>query len=143
MADRLPERILTYLRDAREHALLTRSSFGSDAPIRVFFGTAEVARQWPNVTEMVKELVNLHHGSWIIAPIDEVLKWSASTNDESMSEYKLVGRLRAPLPNPAVLEEAAQEIERLEQREAILMQLLRDVRRDVTKADDLLKETQA
>ena len=143
MADRLPERILAWLRDARESALLTRASFGSDTPVRVFFGTSETARQWPNVTEMAKELVKIHHGSWIIGPIDEVLKWSASTDDGTMSEYKLVGRLRAPLPNPAVLEEAACEIERLERRCSILTQLLRDVGRDVEKAEGLLEEVEA
>lgn len=142
MADRLPERILKWLRDARESALLERASFGSDTPVRVFFGTSETAKQWPNVTEMVKDLVKIHHGSWIIGPIDEVLKWSASVDDGSQKEYTLVGRLRAPLPNPAVLEEAAREIERLEQRDRILSQLLRDVERDAEKTKDRLKEMQ-
>lgn len=143
MADRLPERILKHLRDARESALLTRASFGSDTPVRVFFGTSDTASQWPSITELVREKVKLHHHSWIVQPIDEVLKWSASTDDGSMSEYQIVGRLRAPLPNPAVLEEAACEIERLNQRCAILTQMLHSVGRDVTKAEGLLKELEA
>jgi hypothetical protein len=142
VADRLPERILTWLREARESALLERASFGSDTPVRVFFGTSETAKQWPNITEMVKELVKIHHASWIVGPIDEVLKWSASTNDGSQKEYTLLGRLRAPLPNPAVLEEAAQEIERLSQRDRILSQMLRDFERDAEKAKDRLKGMQ-
>lgn len=143
MADRLPEQVLRWLRDARESALMVRSSFdgmGKNRVVRVFEGDSEVAQQWPSMTDLIKEKVRLHHQSWIIGPIDEILKWSASKDDGSMNEYALIGRLRAPMPNPALLEDAARELERVHAENAVLREMLRTVDRDISTARDRLKE---
>jgi hypothetical protein len=143
MADRLPERILRDLREARESALLVRSSFdgmGKNRVVRVFEGDRDVAEQWPSMTDLIREKVQLHHQSWIVRPIDRVLSWSASTDDGSQAEWSLVGRLRVPWPNPAVLEEAARELERVNAENAVLRGMLRDVGRSVESAEVRLKE---
>ncbi|WP_156930366.1 hypothetical protein [Sphingomonas jaspsi] len=106
------------LEDARESAALENATFdGVGNPE----GTVIVIRH-PNgretefkgsVTDFIRQRVKLHHGSWIIGPLNMVLDWSMSTDDGSMDEWDLAGRLASQWPNPAVIAEAKAEFERL------------------------------
>lgn len=138
MAHRLPPQIVSELTEALDAAGLVRSSFGSDKPITVTTGSTST--DYPSVTEFIKEKVRLHHSSWIIRPIQRVLNWSQSTDDGSMSEYTLLGRLRAKFPNPAVLEEAAREIEALQSENAVLRRWHAEITKANASADADLKE---
>jgi hypothetical protein len=129
MADRLPEHVLNDLRDARSSAALERASFegvgktkGMQVIVRIPYEDGEVHETVfdGSVTDFIRDRVRLHHGSWIIGPIDRILAWSQSTDDGSMNEYDILNRLRSKWPNPAVLEEAHKEISELRSRNAEL-----------------------
>jgi hypothetical protein len=129
MADRLPEHVLNSLRDARKSATLENASFdrvgrtkGCQVIVRVPYDDGEVHETVfeGSVTDFIRDRVRLHHGSWVIAPIDRVLEWSQTVDDGSQNEYDILGRLRAKWPNPAVLEEAHKEISELRSRNAEL-----------------------
>ena len=57
---RVPAGILKAIKDARQAATLETASFGN-------FGDR---------TEEVKELVRLHHKTWIISPLDRAIAWA-------------------------------------------------------------------
>lgn len=129
MADRLPEHVLVHIRDAIASATMERAGFNGMNSDGV---TITEGKQEPvyhnSLTGFIKERTRLFRQSWIIAPLEEVLKWSASTGDvRIMSEYDVLGRLRSPLPNPAVLEEAHQEIVDLRERVDCLERFRADV----------------
>lgn len=118
---RLPERIVTRLTEAIRAASLVNSSFdgvSSDKAITVThaWDKGEHPETWPSTTDFIRDRVRLHHGSWIIHPIEAVLEWSLSVDDGTQADYDLVRRLRSTFPNPAVLEEAAAEIDMLRER---------------------------
>lgn len=126
MSDRLPEHILNHIRDAIKSAGLENASFDRSSDERIYGKTA---------TEFIRDKVKLHHDTWIIGPLKMVLNWSAGTDDiKSMAEHDLLGRLRAPLPNPAVLEEAHKEITRMRAR----VVELEEFRRAITAATEKL-----
>jgi len=128
MADRLPEHVLNDLRDARKSATLENASFdgvgktkGCQVIVRRDYdGEPHETVFDGSVTDFIRERVRLHHGSWIIGPIDRILAWSQTVDDGSQNEYDILGRLRAKWPNPAVLEEAHKEISELRSRNAEL-----------------------
>jgi hypothetical protein len=116
MADRLPTHILKHIKNAIQSAGLTNASFdmhGGKAALEALVASDSPTR----VTDFIRERVGLHHRSWIIGPLESVLEWSKDPDDMRIpSEYDILGRLRAPLPNPDVLEEAYQEIVTLRAR---------------------------
>lgn len=57
---RAPKGVIKALKDARQAATLETASFGN-------FG---------DQTEYVKELVRLHHATWIIGPLDRAIRWA-------------------------------------------------------------------
>ncbi len=57
---RAPKGVIKALKDARDAATLENASFGS-------FG---------DQTEHVRELVRLHHSTWIIGPLDRAIRWA-------------------------------------------------------------------
>lgn len=128
MTHRLPSHIVDRLNSAIESASLKNAGFGSDHVITVTeHWDGAQPKEYASVTEFVREKVRLHHGSWIISPLEAILGWSLSTDDGSMAEYDILGRLRAPFPNPKVLEEAHTEISRLRQENAALTSFRRAV----------------
>lgn len=149
---RLPPHIVGRLNDAVKSAKLESASFdqigdgrkkgrriliqdeGDEAPRLVFEGT---------ITDFIRERVRLHHGSWIVGPIEEVLEWSATLDDGSQGEYRLTDRLLAPLPHPQNLSDAARRIKWLEEKNDALEGFLRDVAgkaKDKTVLIDALNE---
>jgi hypothetical protein len=66
MSKRVPAKILKLLKDARHSATLEEASFGN-------FG---------DKTEEVRELVRLYHETWIIGPLERVIKWAESKGDD-------------------------------------------------------------
>lgn len=133
---RLPPHIVGHLNDAVKSAKLGTAWFDDiqdgpakgrrifiqderdDAPRQVFEGS---------ITDFIRERVRLHHGSWIVGPIEQVLEWSASVDDGSLGEYRLTDRLLAPLPHPQNLSDAARRIKWLEEKNDALEGFLRDV----------------
>lgn len=114
---RLPPHIVSRLNEALRAVALESACFDGmekDKCIRVYTGRSDVAQQWPSVTDMIREKVELHHSTWIAGPIKSVLEWSENANDRDGDEWNLLSRLRAPLPHPQVLADAATEIERLQ-----------------------------
>ena len=135
---RLPIHIVRHLQEARKAATLKTSNFdhmGANKAVQVFEGDNKTAETWKSMTDCIRDKVRLHHDSWIIGPIDEVLEWSESTDSGRFEEYGLLRRLRGPLPNPMLLAEAADEIERLEAENATLKRLMAEVARAVQKAE--------
>jgi hypothetical protein len=63
---RMPKELLRKLKSARQSATLQNASFGN-------FG---------DETEFVKKLVALHHLTWIIGPLDQVIKWAENEGTE-------------------------------------------------------------
>lgn len=107
MSHRLPEKIVRELEEALRCANMERANFdpvGSNADVVIKKGEH---------TKWIKEQTRLYRQSWIVGPIERILKWSQSTNDVDTDPYDIVHRLRTPLANPALLEDAAQEIIRL------------------------------
>jgi len=124
MAHRLPERIVEYLNDAINSATLERAGFDSVAPtdgmkviVEGKWGRTEYDG---SITDFIRGKVRLHHSSWIIGPLRAILDWSEKTDDGSMREYDLMGRLTGPWPNPEVLKEAASEVAALREEVAEL-----------------------
>lgn len=128
MADRLPEHILVYIRDAIGSAGMKRAGFDgmNRDGITITEGEGEPT-YYNSMTGFIVERTRLYRQSWIVSPLERVLKWSASSDDGTMDEHDLLGRLRAPLPNPDVLEEAHREIVALREQVGILEQFQRDV----------------
>lgn len=149
---RLPPHIVERLNAALKSAAMETASFdqiddgkakgrqiyirgATDAePRLVFEGT---------VTDFIRDRTRLFRASWIVAPINAVLEWSGTPDDGSQGEYKLTDRLRAPLPHPQNLTDAAKRIDWLEQKCAALEGFLRDVGKkggDVSTLIDVLNE---
>lgn len=130
MADhRLPPHIIGFLEDAIQAASLTNASFdGFGKPGKVIVETSYGRTEHDGtVTEFIRDKVRLHHGSWIIAPLQGILRWSESHDDGSMREYDLMGRLTGPWPNPVVLKQAAEEVATLRAENAELLAFKRKV----------------
>lgn len=117
MSDRLPKHILSEIKEALSSAKMERASFDSmnkeGVTIKEGKGKPE---HHASLTEFIKERTRLYRDSWIVARLERILRWSAATDDGSMAEHDILGRLRSPLPNPAVLEEAHKEITKLRER---------------------------
>ena len=138
MADRLPEHILKEIKDSMKAAGLSNASFDSVVnslveKVTVTYKSGHESVFNGTVTDFIRDKVRLHHESWIIAPLQEILNWSASTDDGSMNEYDILGRLRSKMPNPAVMEEARAEIVRLRDEVATLTQF-KNVTKQMLKA---------
>lgn len=121
MAGRLPTSIRSEIENAIESAKLERASLTmqrKDEECSVTVKTGDHAEVFNgNVTEFVREKVSLHHGSWIIAPLERVLEWDQSKDDGTQDEYDIVNRLQRPLAHPDTMSDAAQVIK--DQRELI------------------------
>lgn len=63
------KRIIDLLEAARDAATLERASFGRIFPDNPIYPTNE-----EEVTPFIRERVQLHHETWIIDPINEVLR---------------------------------------------------------------------
>lgn len=134
MSHRLPDHIIKHICEAMEAASLSNASFDGVSSPKTIIVTetwnGARPREFPSYTDLIRDKVKLHHGSWIIAPLQRILDWSESKDDGSQKEYDILGRLRAKWPNPAVLEEAHAEITNLRHQLAIL----EDFKRNVTGA---------
>lgn len=127
MVGRLPEHVANEVREAIRAAEMERASFQfSDGPCTLVLmkGGSE---DFASVTDLVRAKTKLYRDSWIISPLKRILEWSAKAQDEKADEWDLLQRLRAPLPHPAVLEEAHQEIVKLRARVADLERFKRGV----------------
>ncbi|WP_299198219.1 MULTISPECIES: hypothetical protein [Pseudomonadota] len=117
MRHRLPEHIVRLIEDAIEASELRRANFdGMSEDVRIgitHLGGNGNAERYDSPTAYIREKVKLHHNSWIAGPLRQVLEWSQTSDDGTQEEYDIVNRLRQPLVNPSLLEDAAQEIERL------------------------------
>jgi hypothetical protein len=71
---KLPRKIIDLLEDARKAATLENASFDwSDSHAKVECRSGNFDGR-PDV--FIKERVRLHHSTWIIGPLDRVLKWA-------------------------------------------------------------------
>ena len=127
MTDRLPEHILTHLKDVVSKMSMESADFDAMTPGGLSIKIGNGTTHYDSITGFIRERTKLWRRSWIIDPLEEVLEWSASVNDGTMAECDLLGRLRAKLPNPGVLEEAYKEIERLRLRCGMLEDFKRKV----------------
>lgn len=127
MVGRLPEHIAGEVREAIRAAQMERASFQfTDGPCTLVLmkGGSE---DFASVTDLVREKTRLYRDSWIIDPLKRILEWSEKPQDQKADEWDLLQRLRAPLPHPAVLEEAHQEIAKLRARVEDLERFKRSV----------------
>lgn len=135
---RLPSHIENLLREALKSAQMTNASFdhmGADKSTIVYEGNDKKGQTWPSLTDMIREKTRLYRSSWIIGPIEQILEWNEAPKDErGMDEWTLRDRLRAPFPHPAVLEEAFQEIVRLEEENAELRAFKAKVKKSLEDA---------
>jgi hypothetical protein len=72
---KLPKHIIDKLKEARRHARLESASFGfpNDTITARHHGEQDITC---HPTEYIKGRVRLHHASWIVGPIDEILEWA-------------------------------------------------------------------
>jgi hypothetical protein len=116
MTHRLPEHVVRWIEDAIEASELERANFDDiheNPAITITHLANDKSKTYNSETTYIRDKVRLHHNSWIAGPLRQVLEWSQSKDDGSQKEYDIVSRLRQPLVNPQVMEDAAREIERL------------------------------
>jgi hypothetical protein len=119
MGHRLPEHIVNHINESIQAAELTNANFdGFSKKIKIVVYSYDdedrvVETFEGSVTDFIREKVRLHHNSWVVGPLKRILKWSEGSDDGSMSEFDILGRLRSLWPNPSVLEEAHKEITEL------------------------------
>lgn len=112
---RLPRDVVDELEDAIRAASLANANLdrGPDATqVVVRTGERETVFEG-TVTDFIRDRVRLHHGSWVIAPLQRILAWSLSKDDGSMGEYRLTDRLDSDWPNPETVDEMREELTRL------------------------------
>jgi hypothetical protein len=67
---KLPKNMMLRLKNARAAANCEKSQFGMPADFVIYKG------QKISVDEFVKEQIRVHHNSWVLHPIDEVIAWA-------------------------------------------------------------------
>lgn len=77
MTARVPKRILRKLEEARRYASLESASFGFDHD-RVSLNGGPPA----NKTDFIKREVLIHHRSWVLPALDEVIAWAKGGGDD-------------------------------------------------------------
>lgn len=119
MNHRLPHHVVKWLTEVIEYAKLTNASFdgvGQGDALSVTVKTEVREGTFAGtVTDFIRERVKLHHDTWIIGGVQQVLDWSENPE----SDYRIgegtdvLSRLNSPFPHPDVLKDAADEITRL------------------------------
>lgn len=74
MKPNVPAKILKMLRDARQSATLETASF--DWPDSTMKAECRSGNFEGRPDSFIKERVRIHHNSWIIQPLDEVIAWA-------------------------------------------------------------------
>jgi hypothetical protein len=76
---RIPAKILAKLREAREAATLENASF--DWPDSTMTATCRSGDFEGRPDDFIKQRVRCHHSTWIIHPLDSVIKWATGTDE--------------------------------------------------------------
>ena len=88
MTDNNLDKIIENLMAAKDAALLTKASFGFPndrlVVVEVHSGGLDYQPQHPD--DYIKERVRLHHGTWIVDPIDRAIELVNNIKTEGIDE---------------------------------------------------------
>lgn len=71
---KVPEKVLKWLREAREHATLKDACF--DWPDSTMTANCRSGNFSGRPDDFIKRRVELHHRTWIISPLDKAIAWA-------------------------------------------------------------------